>query len=824
MIAHKHISKIVAVIMAIAVCLCLCAMAFTDQLVAALGGTSVTMEYESKLFDTGEPLNVNIIMDDAEWTDMIANAISEQYYQCDVEINGVMYYRVGIRPKGNTSLSNIVSDPDTDRFSFKLEFDRYVDGQTCYGLDKLILNNNYADATNMKEALIYDMFQYLGADASLTNYATISVNDEYWGIYLALEAVEDSFLLRNYGTTDGELYKPDSMEMGAGKMTPTNMGNSKSQKSNMSEKPDMSQMPNKGEFDMSQIPNMEEFDMSQIPNKGEFDMSQMPNMDDIDIGGFFGKGMGGNGANLNYTDDNLDSYSTIWEGEITKTSTKDHKRVVEALKNISQGTKLEEYMDIDNLLKYMAVHVFSVNEDSLSGSMAHNYYLYESNGMLNVLPWDYNLMLGGMGGMGGMNRSSGIDSATSIVNDPIDNAFASTEFFDTLMENEEYKAKYYSYLQQLVDEYLLGDGFENFYTKTLNQIDSLVETDPTAFYTYEQYTTAVETLYELVKLRGQSILGQLNGTIPSTQSEQKNADTLIDASNLDVSSMGSMNMGGGQGNFSRGERGDTGNSTQEETSTVLNLTTSSEDTGNAGESQQFNGQMPEGMTPPQFGEMPEGMTPPQFGEMPEGMTPPQFGEMPEGMTPPQVDGEMPEGMTPPQFNGEMPEGMTPPQFDGEMPEGMTPPQVDGEMPEGMTPPQTGSQMPEGFDQSQSNENITSDEQSSAGQSSNDTTQSNGSAGQSGDNTTQSNGSGGQSGDNTTQSNGSGGQTGNNTTQSDKFGGQMKNNFDWSNMFNMDPNSNSVASTQTIIIYGICFAVLIVALIFAKLYKRKPRKR
>lgn len=697
MIAHKHISKIVAVIMAIAVCLCLCAMAFTDQLVTAVGGTSVTMEYESKLFDTSEPLNVNIIMDDSEWTDMLANATSEQYYQCDVEINGKMYYRVGIRPKGNTSLSNIASDPDTDRFSFKLEFDQYVDGQTCYGLDKLILNNNYADATNMKEALIYDMFQYLDVDSALTNYAKISVNDEYCGVYLALEAVEDSFLLRNYGTADGELYKPDSMEIGGGGGNMTQMPNMGEKPDiakmpNMGERPDMATMPNMGEIpDMSQMPNMGERpdmatmpnmgeipDMSQMPNTGERpDMAQMPNMGEKPDNGnsaFSDKTiMSGKGADLNYTDDNLDSYSTIWEGEITKTSTKDHQRVVEALKNISQGTKLEEYMDIDNLLKYMAVHVFSVNADSLSGSMAHNYYLYESNGMLNLLPWDYNLALGGMGGM---DRSGSTNRATSIVNDAIDNAFASTDFFDTLMENEEYKAKYYSYLQQLVNEYLLGDGFENFYTKTRNQIDSLVETDPTAFYTYEQYTTAVETLYEIVKLRGQSILGQLNGTIPSTESEQTNSDALIDASNLDISIMGSMNMGGGQGKgFSSGDRS---NTLQEVTSIVINTTTSSKDTGNDMETQQSNGQMPEEMNPSQAG---------------------------------------------------------------------------SEMPEGMGPPLS-----------------------------------------------------------------------NNTTQSNGTDEQMQNRFDMSKLPNMNTNGNGVSSMQTIIIYGICFAVLIVALIFVKLYRRKPRKR
>jgi len=31
-------------------------------------------------------------------------------------------------------------------------------------------------------------------------------------------------------------------------------------------------------------------------------------------------------------------------------------------------------MDVDNLLRYMAVHTFAVNSDSLSGGMAHNYY------------------------------------------------------------------------------------------------------------------------------------------------------------------------------------------------------------------------------------------------------------------------------------------------------------------------------------------------------------------------------------------------------------------------------------------------------------------
>ncbi|MBO5103798.1 MAG: hypothetical protein J6B74_01870, partial [Ruminococcus sp.] len=56
---------------------------------------------------------------------------------------------------------------------------------------------------------------------------------------------------------------------------------------------------------------------------------------------------------------------------------------------------------------------------------------------------------------------------------------------------------------------------------------------------------AVDTLCNVVKLRSMSIDGQLNDTIPSTSSEQKNSDALIDASDIDLSVMGAMNMGGG---------------------------------------------------------------------------------------------------------------------------------------------------------------------------------------------------------------------------------------------------------------------------------------
>ncbi|MBR5359416.1 MAG: CotH kinase family protein, partial [Lachnospiraceae bacterium] len=450
MVTNKYIGRIIAILMALAVLLCFAAMIWSDELSEAMGGKAVSMEYEDELFNTDEIISIDILMDEEEWEEMLSNALSEEYYVCDVVVNGVTFENVAIRPKGNTSLSSIAMDPDTDRYSLKLEFDHFESGQTCFGLDKLILNNNYADATNMKEAIVYDMFQYLDADASLYNYASVSVNGEYWGVYLALEGVEQSFMLRNYGTQDGELYKPDSMEMGGGDDDKGSFGG----------------FPG-GDFNFSEMPEMEGFD----PENMDFGDMTPPSG--------FGDGFGGGGANLNYTDDDLDSYQTIWDGAITDSGDKDHKRVVKALKNISEGTDLEEYMDIDNILKYMAVHTFVVNMDSLSGTMAHNYYLYEYKGQLNIIPWDYNLSLGGMGNEG--------EDATSTINDAIDTPFSSTEFFDTLLENEEYLERYHEYLNMLVEEYVYGGRFDEVYNRIRSQIDELVETDPTAFYEYDEY-------------------------------------------------------------------------------------------------------------------------------------------------------------------------------------------------------------------------------------------------------------------------------------------------------------------------------------------------
>ena len=88
MISNRHI-KVIAIALTVLVTLgCLAAMFFSEPLIQRFGKSSYSMEYETALFDTNEVLDISIAMEEVDWQEMLNNATSEVYYQCDVTING----------------------------------------------------------------------------------------------------------------------------------------------------------------------------------------------------------------------------------------------------------------------------------------------------------------------------------------------------------------------------------------------------------------------------------------------------------------------------------------------------------------------------------------------------------------------------------------------------------------------------------------------------------------------------------------------------------------------------------------------------------------
>lgn len=52
-------------------------------------------------------------------------------------------------------------------------------------------------------------------------------------------------------------------------------------------------------------------------------------------------------------------------------------------------------LDVYEVLRYFAANTFLVNLDSYVSNMNHNYYIYEKDGIVSILPWDYNLSFAG---------------------------------------------------------------------------------------------------------------------------------------------------------------------------------------------------------------------------------------------------------------------------------------------------------------------------------------------------------------------------------------------------------------------------------------------
>lgn len=434
--------------------------------------------YAAHIFQEDTVNEINIEIDEADWQDMLENPLEEEYHKANVTINGETVGNVAIRTKGNNSLTS-VANSDSDRYSFKLDFDYYDDNGSYYGLKKLCLNNNYLDNSSMREYISYKIMGEMGLDVPECAYSHITVNGEKWGLYLAVEPVDEVFLAEHFADATGDLYKPE--------------------------------------------------------------------------------GMGGTGADLVYNGDDISSYTGL--NLKTNLSSSDGKEILALMQALEDGEGLEEVLDAEKALKYIAANVALANFDSYLGNTTHNFYLYEENGRFTIIPWDMNLAFGGFGGgevdiyeptKQGMGGFGGGDKRKDKQdNDAVPNAAENTEaqadannqpqppdnadmrgmpsmdsgekpLVTTLLENETYRSMYEGYLKEIAEKYFTQEYMTELVTKIHDLIAPYVQNDPTAFCTYEEFEQACSTdptdqyslAYYAVNM-AESIENQLNGGEPT---------------------------------------------------------------------------------------------------------------------------------------------------------------------------------------------------------------------------------------------------------------------------------------------------------------------
>lgn len=460
--------------------------------------------YAEHIFQDDTVNEINIEIDEKDWQDMLDNPLEEEYHKANVTINGETVGNVAIRTKGNTSLTS-VANSDSDRYSFKLDFDYYDNNGNYYGLKKLCLNNNYSDNSSMREYISYKIMGELGLDVPQCGYSNITVNGEEWGLYLAVEPVDEVFLAEHFADATGDLYKPEGQE--------------------------------------------------------------------------------GTGADLVYDGDDISSYTGL--NLKTNEDTSDGKEIIALMKALEDGENLEDLLDVESALKYIAANVALANFDSYLGNTTHNYYLYEEDGYFTVIPWDMNLAFGGFGGgevdiyeptsqsMGGFG--GGDKRKDTQDNDAVTNATENTEaqadakqqpqspdngnmqggnqqqppdngnmqggkqpsggkqpqgmpsmgsgekpLVTTLLENETYRSMYEGYLKEIAEKYFTQEYMTELVTKIHDLIAPYVQNDPTAFCTYEEFEKACSTdptdqyslVYYAVNM-AESIENQLSGGEPT---------------------------------------------------------------------------------------------------------------------------------------------------------------------------------------------------------------------------------------------------------------------------------------------------------------------
>lgn len=430
-----------------------------------IGITPLSSEpgYSSRLFDDSHVHHIDIQTDD--WDAFLETALEEEYTECNLSIDGETFSSVGLRAKGNNSL-RLVEEYGLDRYSLKIEFDHFQDGNTYYGLDKFSLDSSFQDNSYMKNYMTYDMMDFMGVPAPLCSYVNVTVNGEDWGLFLAVEEPEEAFARRNFGADHGMLYKPDYRSL------------------------------------------------------------EDENRD----------------VALQYTTDDPADYDNIFRHARFDCSDSDMQRVIRALKALSDpdNADLNSAVNVDEVLRYFTVQVFVVNLDSYLGKTGHNYFLYEENGVLSILPWDYNLAFATYS----LGMPDPVNDAQLYVNYPIDTP-ASGEImqnrplYHNLMKHPDYFARYHAQLDRLLSEYWESGYGETALRQTQAMIAPYVKSDPTAFCSYTDHLLAADTLLEVCRLRAQSIRGQLEGRYPITLAQQtEHPDAGVDASQVDLRALG----------------------------------------------------------------------------------------------------------------------------------------------------------------------------------------------------------------------------------------------------------------------------------------------
>jgi spore coat protein H len=112
--------------------------------------------------------------------------------------NGLVVRNVGLRSRGNTTRNGI-------KPGLRVDINRYLSSQEFLGLKAFALDNDYSDASLVRESVTMKLFAKLGLAAPREAHARVFMNNEYIGAYVVIESLDRTFVSRTFGESEADV-------------------------------------------------------------------------------------------------------------------------------------------------------------------------------------------------------------------------------------------------------------------------------------------------------------------------------------------------------------------------------------------------------------------------------------------------------------------------------------------------------------------------------------------------------------------------------------------------------------------------------------------
>lgn len=120
-----------------------------------------------------------------------------RYVPADVEVDGVLYPRAGLR---------LLGDRDKPKKTLRVRFDEFTPGQTFRGVKRLNLRPNGGDPSLVREALALRLFLRAGVPAPRSSFVWVDIGGVPAGIYTLVQQVDRKFIEERFGEDRGNLW------------------------------------------------------------------------------------------------------------------------------------------------------------------------------------------------------------------------------------------------------------------------------------------------------------------------------------------------------------------------------------------------------------------------------------------------------------------------------------------------------------------------------------------------------------------------------------------------------------------------------------------